>query len=385
MTATFELVNTLTVTLGGDGSGKVTSADGEIVCPGSCSNSFPSDTTETLTATASSGSTFVGWSGGGCSGTGDCTVAMSSDQNVSASFAKNPTLSVGLGGAGAGSVSSGDGTIVCPSACDAAFTPGATVTLTAAAASGSTFTGWSGGGCSGTGTCTVTMSGDQSVTANFALNPRLTVLLGGGGAGAVTGPAISCAPTCSATYAPGTVVTLTANPAAGSTFSGWSGAGCTGTGTCSVTMGSDQTVTASFAGTPPVVKPSCTLKTGSDRVSAFKSVRRGKHGKRIVVAPKRTLTLTAGCNQSATLRLTGTLKSVTTTKTKGKRHQHTRTFHVRSVTGHVIAGKSLRLTVRLPAAGLARGAKDSASFSVLATNANGTATAPVTFRHLVLF
>jgi hypothetical protein len=44
------------------------------------------------------------------------------------------------------------------------------VTLSTAAGSGSSFTGWSGGGCSGTWTCTVTMTSDQSVTATFATN-----------------------------------------------------------------------------------------------------------------------------------------------------------------------------------------------------------------------
>jgi endoglucanase len=40
------------------------------------------------------------------------------------------------------------------------------VTLTASAASGSTFAGWSGA-CTGTGTCTVSMSAARSVTATF--------------------------------------------------------------------------------------------------------------------------------------------------------------------------------------------------------------------------
>ncbi|MBK9246384.1 MAG: hypothetical protein IPM30_16385 [Burkholderiales bacterium] len=40
------------------------------------------------------------------------------------------------------------------------------MTLTAAAATGSTFAGWSGA-CSGTGTCTVSMTAARSVTATF--------------------------------------------------------------------------------------------------------------------------------------------------------------------------------------------------------------------------
>ena len=64
---------------------------------------------------------------------------------------------------------------------------GQSVTLTAAAATGSTFSGWSGEGCSGTGTCVVTMSAARTVTANFTLNTyTLTVNKTGAGSGTVT-------------------------------------------------------------------------------------------------------------------------------------------------------------------------------------------------------
>jgi len=47
-------------------------------------------------------------------------------------------------------------------------------------------------------------------------------------------------------YVAGTVVTLTATPATGWHFSGWSGA-CSGTGPCTITMDADKTVSATFA------------------------------------------------------------------------------------------------------------------------------------------
>src|SRR4051794_19208226 len=46
------------------------------------------------------------------------------------------------------------------------------VTLAATAASGSTFSGWSSAGCSGTGSCKVTINADTTVTATFTANPK---------------------------------------------------------------------------------------------------------------------------------------------------------------------------------------------------------------------
>ena len=57
---------------------------------------------------------------------------------------------------------------------------------------------------------------------------------------------------CAPTYAFGTKVTLAAAPGAGSSFGGWSGGGCAGTGPCVVTMEADTTVTATFNLIPPL-------------------------------------------------------------------------------------------------------------------------------------
>jgi hypothetical protein len=67
---------------------------------------------------------------------------------------------------------------------------------------------------------------------------RLTVSKTGTGSGTVTStPAgINCGTTCSRSYSTGTPVTLTAAPNTGSTFTGWSVAGCSGTGACTVPM-----------------------------------------------------------------------------------------------------------------------------------------------------
>jgi Divergent InlB B-repeat domain len=87
------------------------------------------------------------------------------------------TLSVTKSGTGAGTVNSSPAGINCGASCSANFTDAPTVTLTAKPTANNTFTGWSGGGCSGTGTCVVSMNADRSVVASFDLNPvnsRLT-------------------------------------------------------------------------------------------------------------------------------------------------------------------------------------------------------------------
>jgi uncharacterized delta-60 repeat protein len=89
-------------------------------------------------------------------------------------------LNVAKAGTGSGSVQSSPPGINCGTACSGPFDDGAGVTLTASAAAGSAFAGWSGGGCSGAGSCALTMSADQTVTATFnaiapvPLSPRPT-------------------------------------------------------------------------------------------------------------------------------------------------------------------------------------------------------------------
>ena len=72
------------------------------------------------------------------------------------------------------------------------------------------------------------------------------------GTGTVTSsPAgIDCGGTCVASVAPGAMLILTATPSMGSTFVGWSDAGCPGTGICSVTVNMATTITATFSGGP---------------------------------------------------------------------------------------------------------------------------------------
>lgn len=83
--------HTLTVAKTGTGNGIVTSNDGSIFCGAGCTAEFPYGTTVTLQATPSGGSAFAGW-GGSCGGT-TCSVSMSQDHLVTATFTAPPSIS----------------------------------------------------------------------------------------------------------------------------------------------------------------------------------------------------------------------------------------------------------------------------------------------------
>ncbi|KJU81397.1 fibronectin, type III domain protein [Candidatus Magnetobacterium bavaricum] len=84
-------------------------------------------------------------------------------------------LVISKAGTGSGTVTSSPAGINCGSTCSVSFYPGTSVTLTATADSGSTFTGWSVD-CTGTSsTCPVTMSAAKNVTATFAASATATV------------------------------------------------------------------------------------------------------------------------------------------------------------------------------------------------------------------
>jgi len=164
----------LTVAKAGTGSGTVTSSDGKINCGATCSASYLSGSVVTLSATAASGFVFNGWSVNGnvsvCGTSPSCTLTVTANTSVTATFNPAPstfTLTTVRVGSGTGTVTSGDGRINCGATCAASYADNSTVTLTATAAPNSVFKGWSGGVCSGTGACMLTIHTDTIVSATF--------------------------------------------------------------------------------------------------------------------------------------------------------------------------------------------------------------------------
>ena len=251
------------------GSGRVTSSPAGIDCGATCSADFTSGTSVTFTAAADAGSTFAGWSGGGCSGSGSCTVTVTADTALSATFHAAPgTPSAGIttpvdgasypfgatvnasyscsGGANGGILKPGT------AGCSGPVPNGSPINTSTAGAHTFTVTATDTDGQTATATSHYTVQSPPPVTHT------LSVTKSGGGSGAVSSsPAgIDCGGTCSHAYDDGTSVTLTATPAAGSTFAGWSGGGCAGGGSCTVTTSSDRSVSATFDHTGTTVTPS---------------------------------------------------------------------------------------------------------------------------------
>jgi hypothetical protein len=285
----------ITVSKSGAGTGTVTSSPAGINCGDDCSEVYTQGTKVTLTAKADVNSTFTGWSGGGCTGTKTCTVTVDSEITVTASFAlKTPDISVARTSLDFGSVKVGK-----------KVTKTLKITNNGSGDLVITLSGVEGTDFSIQGSSSVTIKSKQSYTPKVLFTPKsaglktatlkidsndpdtpildielhgstieqpqqftLTVTKAGPGSGTVTSnPAgINCGNDCSESYDQGTSVTLTATPASGSTFGGWSGA-CSGTGTCVVIMNADIAVTAALSARPPAISVSpSSLDFGSVKI-----------------------------------------------------------------------------------------------------------------------
>ncbi|MGZ8414501.1 MAG: InlB B-repeat-containing protein, partial [Gemmatirosa sp.] len=240
---------TLTVVVGGAGAGAIT-ANGDrcelAAGQGSQSCTLRVDVARpvTLTAVPATGSEFGTWSGA-CAASErspTCTLTPSTDASVGATFVPGAVRVTIVGEAntsGIGTVSSGDGRLACTvrgasttGTCEALVPVGTTLTLDASHDATSTFGSWSGA-CAGTAgaRCTLTVRTATSVGARFLRQQTpLSIGVSGSGAGTVSlngAPACTLAAnqgstSCARVVDAGASVTLTLQPAAGSTAS-WGG------------------------------------------------------------------------------------------------------------------------------------------------------------------
>ena len=236
----------------------------------------------------------------GCAGSGIDLLGKVVDFGSGSGF----PLAVAHTGDGAGTVTSSPAGIDCGQACSADFAAGTAVTLTAQAASGSVFSGWSGA-CTGTApACTVTMDDARLVTASFTLASQpLTVELRGSGQGTVTGDGISCLVSgtagCTASYpntSPPVTVTLTATPDSTSAFAGWTGCTTVSGNVCTVAMDAARKVTATFQ--PGVLLTVRTSGYGrgtvtGEGISCTTGATEGCTAAVPITSPARSVTLTA--------------------------------------------------------------------------------------------
>jgi len=227
-----------------------------------CTETYAAATSVTLTAAADSGYTFAGW-GGSCAGTSpSTTVLVDGVKTCTATFtatASSYALTVAPvpanGTVTGGGLTCGTGGTTCA----VTVSSGMSVTLTAAADSGYTFTAW-GGSCAGTSpSTTVLMNAAKTCTATFtaaASSYALTVTRPANGT--VTGGGLTCGTAgtaCAASFTAYTSVTLTAAADSGYAFTGWGGS-CTGTSlSTTVLMNAAKTCTATFAAGLPTGPP----------------------------------------------------------------------------------------------------------------------------------
>ena len=192
-------------------------------------------------------------------------------------------LSVGPAGPGNGIISSAPFGIDCGGTCRQIFAEGTVVTLSAKPVAGSMFDRWSGA-CAGQGACTVTMTQARAATATFSLKSYVvTVVITGTGGGVVTSTpvGITCGVACQESFTHATPLTLTAVPAAGSTFVGWSG-GCASAGACKLVVLQGVTLTAMFNQPPPQFKVYLPLVTQGAAPAGFPPARQARASSRAV-------------------------------------------------------------------------------------------------------
>jgi len=208
-----------------------------------------------------------------------CSFTLEADSYIEARFDEiTPSLVVKTGGEGEVECAVEGGL---PELCEDEYPFGTEVTLVPEPLDGWEFASFKNGTgsatkCSGlTKPCALLLEKDSTLEASFVpAMHALAITKTGSGAGTVTCNGTTCAPS----YLEGTEVMLQATPASGSTFGGWSGEGCSGTGSCVVTIEEKAAaVTATFTANskPPGEEPK-EPKDGTATAAAVAKVKGGK-------------------------------------------------------------------------------------------------------------
>lgn len=220
--------------------GSVTSAPAGINCNPTCNATFDDNATVVLTAIPDTDYSFLKWSGD-CLGTEpQFSLTIDSAKNCTAIFLATGKQALTLTKTGEGTITSDPAGVNCGETCLVAIDENATLSLTATPANNWRFDSWSGDCTAEEPTITLTMDNAKNCSALFKegsgtgstpMNPnRFSLTVTKTGVGNVTSdpPGIDCGTICQIAFDQGRLVTLTAIPSAGATFSGWSGH-CTGT------------------------------------------------------------------------------------------------------------------------------------------------------------
>ncbi len=218
--------------VGSGNSGTFTAASGQTLRWGIASSGSTGASSTKAVATA--GATTLSWTHSGANRLAHSLASFA----PSAGGTANCTLTTSVSGSGTISQSPSGTTFPC----------GTSITLTATANSGSTFTGWTGGVTSSANPLTFTLNANTSVTANFATQTANCTLTT-----AANGPGTVTHTPSGSTFACGTSVTLTATPNAGATFTGWTGGVVSSANPLTFTLSSNTSVTGNFvaSGTTP--------------------------------------------------------------------------------------------------------------------------------------
>jgi len=193
------------------------------------SGSYAANSTITLTATPSLGWKFDSWSGALSGSSNPASLTINSNISVTATFSQVPVYTLSTSVTGQGTVSPAGGS----------YSAGSVITLTATPAPGWKFDSWSGALSGSSNPASLTISSNVSVTATFSQVPIYTLATSITGQGTVS-PA-------GGSYSAGSVITLTATPAPGWKFDGWSGALSGSSNPANITMNANKSVSANFS------------------------------------------------------------------------------------------------------------------------------------------